>query len=265
MSAICGISGSHSSGFVFLRATLLFGFLVALTAGPFIARAADAKANVATKEELAELTKQYERGAECYRKGKYAEAEVVWRAELVNRQRIYGPERRSTLVCRYNVALALKRQGKFSDAEKELRAVLAICEPGSEPNLPDSFDTRSALGGCLVLQNRIPESLEFYRKLTEDCRKTLGEDHPHTKEAKLMHESLVTCQKAGAGWLAAASANFFIRLGPKRDWIVSNGRSIVAASCIAVVVFEIVVILIILTWLYKRKKRLSVPPKLLLQ
>lgn len=60
--------------------------------------------------------------------GKYAEAEVMHRETLVQREKILGKERAHTLATMNNLAEALSGQRKYAEAEVMHRGTLALRE-----------------------------------------------------------------------------------------------------------------------------------------
>ncbi|MBI5683973.1 MAG: tetratricopeptide repeat protein [Verrucomicrobia bacterium] len=121
---------------------------------------------------------------------KHAEAEKEHRDVLAIRQRMLGPEHPDTLNSRSNLAAALVSQGKYADAEVESRAVLAVRQRVLGPEHPDVFQSYYNLAAVLAAPWKITESLTFARQAFDGWRKTLGETHTWTQQAKKLVERL---------------------------------------------------------------------------
>ncbi len=75
--------------------------------------------------------------------GKYAKAEVEYRAVLAARERVLGPEHPDTSRSHYDLALCLRKQSKLEEAKREATAAYA----GWRKSLGDGDScTRDALG-----------------------------------------------------------------------------------------------------------------------
>ena len=82
------------------------------------------------------------------------------------------------------MALALGAQGKNAEAEKELRAVLAIQERVLGAEHPDVFQSCTSLAHCLCNQKKLPEALAFLQRAEAGDAKVPGPEHPYSNLTK---------------------------------------------------------------------------------
>ena len=66
---------------------------------------------------------QYSIAFVLYDQGQYSDASVIFRAVVSLAEKVFGPENPNTLDSRYNLAMALGKNGKYSEAETEDRKV----------------------------------------------------------------------------------------------------------------------------------------------
>jgi tetratricopeptide (TPR) repeat protein len=66
---------------------------------------------------------QYAIAFVLYDQGQYSDASVIFRAVVSLAEKVFGPENPNTLDSRYNLAMALGKNGKYSEAETEDRNV----------------------------------------------------------------------------------------------------------------------------------------------
>lgn len=95
------------------------------------------------------------------------------------------------------MAIALRAQGKYAEAEQECRAVLKVQERVLGAEHPDVALSWLILALCLEAQKQLPEALAFMQLAEQGWTKALGPDHPQTKLAKAGRERIEAAVKAG--------------------------------------------------------------------
>ena len=91
-----------------------------------------------------------------------------------------GPKHPDTLGSVNNLAVLLKSQGKFTEAEPLHRRALEGYEATLGPKHPDTFTSLNNLAGLLESQGKFTEAEPLYRRALEGCEATLGPKHPDT-------------------------------------------------------------------------------------
>ena len=122
--------------------------------------------------------------------GRNAEAEQEHRAVLAIRERVLGSVHPDTLRSRHNLALVLDAEEKHVEAEMEYFYVIALSQHVLGPEHPDYSSSCYNLGKCLRMQGKKNQSLVFARRALEGWLKSLGAEHPLTKQAKQLLEEL---------------------------------------------------------------------------
>ena len=117
-------------------------------------------------------------------RGRYQEAEQLFRQVLAVRDRLLGDAHPDTLATRNEVAWMLAKQGRYEEAEEHYRKVLAARERVLGDADPDTLATRSATAWMLAERGRFEEAEEQYRQVLKASERTLGETHPTTLAAR---------------------------------------------------------------------------------
>jgi len=153
---------------------------------------ADAMTHLREAERLTDRARNPEEWAEIQsaiahvldHQGHYREEEPIL-VQLVNQlERTLGPEHPDTLSARHLLTLALERENKHAEAEKEGRAVLALREKVLGPEHPDTLDTRSNLALVLEHEGKYKEAEKEYRAVLDLEEKLLGPEHPNTLKTR---------------------------------------------------------------------------------
>ena len=92
----------------------------------------------------------------------------------------YGPAHPSTLATVYNLAILLREQGKYDEAEPLYRRALAGKEEALGPAHPDTLGTVEGLAILLKQQGKYDEAEPLYRRALAGNEEALGPVHPDT-------------------------------------------------------------------------------------
>ena len=83
-----------------------------------------------------------------------------------------------------NLAVLLKDQGKYAEAEPLFRRAIEIDEKALGKDHPDVANDYNNLAGLLQDQGKYAEAEPLYRRAIEIFQTNLGPDHPNTFAAK---------------------------------------------------------------------------------
>ncbi len=118
--------------------------------------------------------------------GSYVKAEETYRAALDEYARAHrGEEDKDVLALRNGLAIALRFQGKYAEAEAEDRRVIAIEEKVLGPENRETLMSRMHLGTTLVYQGKYAEAEREYRAVAKLEAKVFGPEHPETLRCRL--------------------------------------------------------------------------------
>jgi tetratricopeptide (TPR) repeat protein len=132
---------------------------------------------------LAEAPALNQRGEELYGRGKYAEAEPLFRKALAAYEEALGPLHPFTSTAYNNLASSLHEQGRYKEAEPLYRKALAAKERALGPSHPDTARGYDGLGTNLRAQGRPKEAEPLFRKALAIREAALGPGHPDTARA----------------------------------------------------------------------------------
>jgi len=96
------------------------------------------------------------------------------------RSKVLGPENPETLKSRNNLALAVNREQKYAEAEKQFRELIAIEERVLGPQHPETLRGRRNLLVTVGNQGRHAEAEAGFRNLLAIEERVLGPEHPDT-------------------------------------------------------------------------------------
>jgi tetratricopeptide (TPR) repeat protein len=113
-------------------------------------------------------------------RGRYQEAEQLFRHVEDVRERVLGSGHPDTLAAGQEVAWMLAQQGRTAEAEELYRRVLAGREQALGDDHPDTLTTRSAVAWMLGERGRFGEAEELYRQVLAASGRVLGDGHPNT-------------------------------------------------------------------------------------
>jgi tetratricopeptide (TPR) repeat protein len=114
--------------------------------------------------------------------GKYVEAELLLRHELVRRMQVIRPECHGTMASLQNLAVCLmKGRKQYAEAEKLLQEVLALNRRVLGAEHPDTLLCTHNLANCISKQKgRGVEATRLYREVLDVKVRILGREHPST-------------------------------------------------------------------------------------
>ena len=113
-------------------------------------------------------------------RGRYDEAEQLFRQVLVERERVLGNAHPDTLATSNEVAWMLAEQGRYEKAEELYRQVLDGREQVLGDDHPDTLSTRSSVAWMAGERGRFEEAEKLYRQVLAVSERVLGDAHPDT-------------------------------------------------------------------------------------
>ncbi|MER5326170.1 FxSxx-COOH system tetratricopeptide repeat protein [Streptosporangium roseum] len=112
--------------------------------------------------------------------GNYRRAHALATYAIAVTTAVLDPEHSFTLKIRSNLASALRRLGRFIEAEKEYREIWQIQIRDLGEDHPDTLTSRSNLALVLGRSGQLREAEKEHRAIWQARIKTLGEEHPET-------------------------------------------------------------------------------------
>jgi tetratricopeptide (TPR) repeat protein len=91
---------------------------------------------------------------------------------------------------RSNLGNLLAKQGKYREAENELREVIALKEKVLGPRHPETLSSCYNLALDLARAGKLRDAMPFARRAAEGAREVLGNDHPSTKRYFILLDKL---------------------------------------------------------------------------
>jgi tetratricopeptide (TPR) repeat protein len=104
------------------------------------------------RRALAEVPALTAKSEECHARGRYAEAERLYRRALAAWEEALGPQHASTATARVNLALALNAQERYREAERLCRQGMAVQEAVLGPHHPLTAQGYNNLASSLEAQ-----------------------------------------------------------------------------------------------------------------
>jgi tetratricopeptide (TPR) repeat protein len=127
--------------------------------------------------EAALLLKQA--GSYLHDRGRYGEAEPLYRRSLAISEKVLGSEHPDVAGTLNLLAVLYRSQGRYVEAEPLHQRALAIREKALGPEHPDVADSLNNLGGVYYSQDRYVEAEPLYQRALAIREKALGPEHPH--------------------------------------------------------------------------------------
>lgn len=149
-------------------------------AGPRLQRALKLREAVLGRRHPAVASALSNLGVFQGRKGKFAEAEKLFREALAIREETLGPDHPDVAVSLNNLGMSLNAQGHGREAEPLLRRGLAIRERALPPGHPDLAANLEALAVLIEDEGRTREAESLHRRALAIDEKALGPRHPKT-------------------------------------------------------------------------------------
>ncbi len=126
-------------------------------------------------------------------KGKYAEAEPLYRRSLEIKEKVLGPDHPDVAISLNNLAALYEKQGKYVEAEPLHKRSLEIREKALGRDHPDVANSLHNLAVLYEKQGKYAEAEPLYKRSLEISEKALGRDHPHVASSlsnlALLYES----------------------------------------------------------------------------
>jgi tetratricopeptide (TPR) repeat protein len=113
-------------------------------------------------------------------RGKYAEAEAIYRQTLQLKETVLGKEHPDTLGSMNNLASSLYSQGKYAEAEEIHRQTLQLRVTVRGKEDPDTLGSMNNLAMSLHRQGKYTEAEPIYRQTLQLKETVLGKDDPST-------------------------------------------------------------------------------------
>jgi tetratricopeptide (TPR) repeat protein len=113
-------------------------------------------------------------------RGRYGEAEVLFRRALTRNEKLYGPKHPDTLCTIESLATTCYLQGQHHEAELLQSRVLASRERALGPEHADTLVALDNLAITYYLQGRYKEAETLQRRVLASREKNLGPEHPDT-------------------------------------------------------------------------------------
>ena len=111
-------------------------------------------------------------------------AEEQFRRAVLGEEETNGPDQPSVMASRENLAIALRRQLKYTEAETELRALLLSVEKTLGSSHPQAGLLRTQLVDVLNYQQRYKEAEREGRVALSVLIAAYGSEHPHVAMAR---------------------------------------------------------------------------------
>jgi tetratricopeptide (TPR) repeat protein len=113
-------------------------------------------------------------------RGRYGEAEVLFRRALTRNEKLYGPKHPDTLCAVESLATTWYLQGKHNEAEELQSRVIASRESALGPEHADTLVAVDNLAITYYLQGRYKEAETLQMRVLASREKNLGPEDPDT-------------------------------------------------------------------------------------
>ncbi|MEO3860506.1 tetratricopeptide repeat protein [Acrocarpospora sp. B8E8] len=122
-------------------------------------------------------------GVTMVSRGRFREAEDLFRATLEDRRSVLGDADPGTLLTRDQLIGAILAQGRYGEAEQMYRDLIADQETFLGPEHNDTLTTIVDLAWSVGVQGDAEEAANLCRRALEIDRRVLGDEHPRTLDA----------------------------------------------------------------------------------
>jgi tetratricopeptide (TPR) repeat protein len=130
------------------------------------------------EEHPASLAARQAFAAKIVGRGRYGEAEQLYRQVLDSQRRILGDDHPDTLKTWHRLVRVITERGRYSEAEQLCRKVLRERRRVLGDDHPDTLTARGTLAKLTGMQGRWDEDEQLCRELLSDRLRILGEGHP---------------------------------------------------------------------------------------
>jgi non-specific serine/threonine protein kinase/serine/threonine-protein kinase len=115
-------------------------------------------------------------------RGKFAEAETVYREQFELQRRVHGFDNPITIWDLCNLSKCLRRQGppKIAEAESLLSAAVPVARRWSDPDL-NTLEAMAFLSQALADAGHFDEAVELVQRVVKRRHRMLGPDHADTR------------------------------------------------------------------------------------
>jgi tetratricopeptide (TPR) repeat protein len=117
-------------------------------------------------------------GLYLYERGRYSDAEPLFRRALAIREKALGPEHPDVATSLNNLAGLYDSQGQYAKAEPVYQRALAILEKALDPEHPDVATCLNNLAGLYDAQGQYAKAEPVYQRALAILEKVLGPEHP---------------------------------------------------------------------------------------
>jgi serine/threonine protein kinase len=129
-------------------------------------------------------SKEFNTGCALWFKGKYSEAEEVFKQAVYIQERTLGEDHKDTLNSKYWLGCTLHDQKKYSEAEALLQHVVYQQGRTLGEEHKDTLESKYWLGCILNGQEKYSDAEELFKIVIEGQGRTLGEEHADTFASK---------------------------------------------------------------------------------
>jgi TolA-binding protein len=127
---------------------------------------------------------EYKLGSKYFDQQKYAEAELLLRESVQQREKVLGAEHVDTLLSKYMLAFTLYEQQKYGEAEQLWRESAQQREKVLGAEHVDTLESKYQLAVMLHKQQKYGEAEQLWRESVQQREKVLGAEHVDTLESK---------------------------------------------------------------------------------
>jgi tetratricopeptide (TPR) repeat protein len=116
------------------------------------------------RQGVDEANKLDDQADELFEKGRYADAEPLYRRSLAIREKVLGPDHPDITYPLNNLALLYKKQGRYADAEPLYKRALVIFEKALGPEHPNVATSLNNLAALYDSEGRYADAEPFLKR-----------------------------------------------------------------------------------------------------
>lgn len=129
------------------------------------------------------IAARHDLGVSLIGKGRFSEAEELFRAVLTDGRSVLGEAHIDALLTRDQLIGAILAQGRYSEAEQMYRDLITDQESALGPEHPQTLTTHVDLAWSVGMQGRAEEAAQICRHALDIDRRVVGEENPKTLDA----------------------------------------------------------------------------------